>query len=229
MHANSPQVLSTQLGPHRRLLDTMIRHRTSPYQRPIATHSIRAFDVLREWLALRPNAPLVLDSGCGTGASTLGLATQYPHASVIGIDQSADRLARGPLAKTGLIASNALLIQAPLEDIWRLMLSQGFRLQRHLLWYPNPWPKPHHLLRRWHGHPVFPSLLALGGDLELRSNWRIYIDEFQLALREFGAHSSITEVDQTLPPVTPFERKYRDSGHCLWQLNTALSPNTVKK
>jgi len=225
MYANSPLVVSTQLAPHRRLLETVLRHRASLYQRPIAAHSLRAFAALRECLAQWPQRPLVLDSGCGTGLSTLSLAQQYEHASVIGIDQSADRLA--PLvAGLRLLAPHALLLHAPLEDIWRLLQSHGFTLQRHLIWYPNPWPKPQHLLRRWHGHPVFPSLLALGGELELRSNWRVYIDEFAQALQVFGLDSVITQINPTQEPVTPFERKYRDSGHPLWQLR-AVIPRAV--
>ena len=51
-------------------------------------------------------------------------------------------------------------------------------LARHYVLYPNPWPKIGHLARRWHGHAVFPDLLALGGVFECRSNWRIYIEKW---------------------------------------------------
>jgi hypothetical protein len=53
-----------------------------------------------------------------------------------------------------------------LVDYWRLMRKAYVRPARHYLFYPNPWPKIGHLPRRWHGHPVFPALLALGGPLQ---------------------------------------------------------------
>ena len=224
MYANSPSIVSAQAQPHPRLSDIVERHRWTSYRRPIAAHSRAAWLQLQAWLAQRPQLPLILDSGCGTGVSTSGLAVRYPHASVVGVDQSADRLGRSGRAVDGLIAvaDQAVLVRADLVDLWRLMWADGVRPRQHLLWYPNPWPKPVHLMRRWHAHPVMPTLLALGGELELRSNWRVYIDEFAQALAVYGLSSVIEEVT-TLPPVTPFERKYRDSGHPLWRLSAHLT------
>lgn len=218
MYANSPKIESTQSEPHPRLRQVLDRHRHHAYQRPLAAHSRAAFEHMREWIGARDHVGLILDSGCGTGASTLGIAHAFPDYAVVGVDQSALRLQRSPY-----MPDNALLLRARLEDLWRVMLAKDLRPTRHFLWYPNPWPKPEHLMRRWHGHPVFPILLQLGGVLELRSNWRIYIDEFRLALESFGISSAIREVDATAEPATPFERKYRDSGHALWRLNANLS------
>ena len=217
MYANSPMIETPQSGPHPRLLDVVERHRRHAWQRPYAAHSLAAFERLQQWLQAHPGRQLILDSGCGTGASTVLLAESHPVHAVLGIDQSAARLGRA----TAELA-NALRLRAPLEDLWRLMLAQGFRPLRHCLWYPNPWPKPEHLQRRWHGHPVFQQLLALGGALELRSNWRLYVDEFALALQACGHQGIITAIDASDEPVSPFERKYRDSGHGLWRLSVDL-------
>ncbi|MGE4071943.1 MAG: tRNA (guanosine(46)-N(7))-methyltransferase TrmB [Lysobacterales bacterium] len=218
MYANSAMVQTQQSGPHPRLLEVVERHRRHAYQRPFAEHSLAALARLQQWLAAHPDRQLILDSGCGTGASTAGLAQRFPECCVLGIDQSAARLGRA-----GVEPANALRLRAPLEDLWRLMLAQGIRPLRHCLWYPNPWPKPEHLQRRWHGHPVFQQLLALGGSLELRSNWRLYVDEFALALQACGHQGIISAIDASDAPVSPFERKYRDSGHGLWRLSVELS------
>jgi tRNA G46 methylase TrmB len=203
------------------------RHRLHSWRQPIAAHSHAAFGQLQPWLRERASMPLVLDSGCGTGASSAALAAAHPDWAVVGVDQSLARLSRhvGMAGDLALLAENAALLRAPLQDIWRLLLADGWRLERHLLWYPNPWPKPEHLGRRWHAHPVFPALLALGGNIELRSNWRIYIDEFAMALNAHGWQSTIAAVGAFDDPVTPFERKYRDSGHPLWCLATAPPAN----
>lgn len=220
MYANSPAIESVQVGPHRRLVEVVERHRAHAWRQPIATHSELAWAALREWLLARQNLPLILDSGCGTGASSIGLAACNPGSMVVGVDQSLQRLSRQGEVGEGLLhtAGNSVLLRAPLQDLWRLMLADGIRPQRHLIWYPNPWPKPQQLQRRWHAHPVFPTLLALGGALEVRSNWRIYVDEFAQALAACGWSSAIAPIDVDADPVTPFERKYRDSGHPLWRL-----------
>jgi tRNA G46 methylase TrmB len=228
LRGNSPTIQSAQDAPHRRLAETVERHLQHTWRQPIAEHSRRAFDKLCAWRSARASMPLVLDSGCGNGASTLVLAAVHSDCAVVGIDQSRARLwyHLGPVDDLAPVAGHAVVLRAPLQDVWRLLHAQGTHLHRHLLWYPNPWPKPEHLGRRWHAHPVFPTLLALGGELELRSNWRVYVDEFALALSAHGWPSAVAQVPESGEPATPFERKYRDSGHALWRL-TASAPTTA--
>lgn len=221
MHGNSREVQSSQHGVHPRLMETVHKHLAGNWRRPYASHSLQAFETLEPWLAGLGARPLLLDSGCGTGASTLALARQYPDCAVLGIDQSQSRLARSAAAVEPS-QHNLRLLRADLQDLWRLLHDAGVRPVRHLIWYPNPWPKPEHLGRRWHGHAVFPSLLALGGNLELRSNWRLYLDEFACALECAGTASVIEAVAANAEPVSPFERKYRDSGQSLWLLRADL-------
>ncbi len=83
--------------------------------------------------------------------------------------------------------------------------------------YPNPWPKIGQLGRRWHGHPVFPAVVALGGYFECRSNWRIYIEECAAALHQLTGIDVAAETYAAAAPITPFERKYLASGHRLWR------------
>jgi len=86
--------------------------------------------------------------------------------------------------------------------------------------YPNPWPKSGQLKRRIHGHPAFPLLKRLGGEVEVRSNWKIYIAEFAeawAALSQPGVVSQL-KIDA---PISLFERKYRDRGQTLWQFRSS--------
>ena len=109
---------------------------------------------------------------------------QFPDHFVIGIDQSADRLARNTLWP-----GSASQFHADTRRSGRLLApaaGRGHPPARHYLLYPNPWPKSAHLGRRWHGHPVFPTIVALGGTLECRSNWRIYVEEMAAALSQLA-------------------------------------------
>ena len=213
--ANSrlPTSAQTTIHPHLSLL--LARHAASPFRKPYTDYNRAAFDASLERRERRaPNAPLILDAGCGVGESSIALARAFPEHYVIGVDQSASRLARG---KPGGLPANLDWVRADLVDYWRLLNDSRIRLARHYLLYPNPWPKIGHLSRRWHGHPVFPALLALGGRLECRSNWAIYLEEFCFAVERTMQRPATCIPYLAEPAMTPFERKYRDSGHTLFR------------
>lgn len=218
MHATSRFIATNQTGPHDDVPRRVARALEYPLRKPVAEHTRAAFAEADAWLAAC-QAPLILDTGCGVGLSTRHLAQRHPDCAVIGIDRSADRLSRDH----GALPENALLVRADLVDFWRLALAGGWRPLQHYLLYPNPYPKASHLKMRWHGHPVFPAILALGGRLELRSNWRLYLEEFALAVTQAtGLRATILEHDPANEYLTPFERKYHLSGQALWRLAVDL-------
>jgi len=181
---------------------------------------------LKETGILTSDRPLILDSGCGTGKSTQNLARLYPQHLVLGVDRSQARLARGenslPVDKCG----NCILVRADLATFWRLLANDGHSPEKHFIFYPNPWPKPGHLSRRWHGHPVFPELLSLGGEIELRCNWEIYALEFALAVSI--AVSETFDVKRIQPDygVSLFEEKYLERGHPLFSVQVPNKATT---
>ena len=221
MSGNSRFISSAQNGPHRDLDELIRRHLAHPYRKPILDHNRAAFnEALAAWKHWRPDAPLILDAGCGVGWSTQRIAETYPDHFVFGVDQSVDRISRGkPLP----MPENALLVRADLVDFWRLLAESGIRLARHYNLYPNPWPKIGHLARRWQGHAVFPVWRELGGELECRSNWHIYIEEMAQALSLLSGQPVVAEPWLTADPMTPFEKKYLASGHQLWRCQVSLS------
>jgi tRNA (guanine-N7-)-methyltransferase len=206
---------------HEHLAQQVSRHAASLFRKPVSDYNRDAFDAsMTAWHA-GGRKPLVLDAGCGVGLSTLHLAQQFPDHFVIGVDQSADRLAR-KVQWPGAVPANCLRLRADLVDYWRLLRDAGVGLARHYVLYPNPWPKKQHLGRRWHGHPVFPTMVALGGAFECRSNWRIYVEECAAALTQLTGIAVTVESHDAPQPITPFEEKYRASSHPLWRCRVAL-------
>lgn len=187
-------------------------------------------------------APLtvILDSGCGTGESTIHIARRFPGIPVIGIDKSCVRLdkAGNPSQTAGEdVPPNAFWIRAELLDFWRLALERvqasEWTIPYHAVYYPNPWPKQSEATRRFHMHPIFPTLLALGKVIELRTNWEIYAREFaeaaKIVLNENAesadttatvpANAQITcESFDPVAPETAFERKYKEARQTLWRV-----------
>ncbi|MGM0536549.1 MAG: tRNA (guanine(46)-N(7))-methyltransferase TrmB [Pseudomonadota bacterium] len=219
MTARSRSIVSRQTAPHEDLARRVSRALAHPLRKPLAEHTREAFAGARRWLEGRGEGPLILDAGCGVGLSTRRLAERCPAAAVIGVDRSADRLSRDH----GRLPENALLVRADLVDFWRLALAEGWRPARHYVLYPNPYPKAAHLKMRWQGHPVLPVILALGGRLELRSNWRLYVEEFALAVTQVtGMAAEAAPFTPEPECLTPFEQKYHASGQALWRLVVEL-------
>lgn len=220
MQSNSHFITSSQQTIHQQLARVVARHAGTPFLKPVAAYNRAAFDASMAAWQRAGQRPLILDAGCGVGMSTRHLAARFPTHFVIGVDQSADRLARKVVwEQDGSEPDNYLLVRADLVDYWRLMLAAGVRPERHYVLYPNPWPKIGHLARRWHGHAVFPTVVALGGVLEVRSNWQIYVQEWAAALTQLTGQAQpyLAQPYSTDAPITPFERKYLASGHSLWR------------
>jgi tRNA (guanine-N7-)-methyltransferase len=212
---NSRTISTTQLGPHLKVPELVARHLASSSQKPFNLHTLEAFKQVQDWLQ-NWQGPLILDSCCGVGESTALLALQFPDARIIGVDKSALRIGKHEaIYHQG--TDNHLVVRADLNDFWRLAHQAGWQPQRHYLLYPNPYPKPSQVNRRWHASAAFADILKLGGRLEVRSNWDIYIEEFAIALQTADVACQ-AEVYSAAQPITPFERKYWASGQKSFRL-----------
>lgn len=221
MNAESRAVTTNQNGNHEDLTSIVMRHLRSPFRKPIQEHNREAFQQV-EKLAADWTGPIILDSCCGVGESTAWLAEQNPDALVIGVDKSSHRLARHAHYETASAGQQYVLVRADLNDFWRLAVEANWQLHKHYILYPNPWPKAAHLSRRWHGSPVWPYVIALGGELVMRSNWSIYLTEVASSLAMVNCAAAVQPLLLTHQPITPFERKYQRSKQLLWELRAQL-------
>ncbi len=252
--AGARAVTTNQTGIYDKLEEVVRKYALSSYLRPIADHTRKAFAEAEKFiedfykkipasagmtmLARKRIAAykVILDSGCGTGESTLNIARQYPDIPVIGIDKSVARLTKaGGAGVNGAstFPQNAFLVRAELLDFWRLALETvqagRWHIPYHALYYPNPWPKQSEATRRFHLHPIFPTLLQLGDTIELRTNWEIYAREFAEAVRvldsiAFGSRMTMgvtiaCEAFEPERPITAFERKYKEARQQLWRVS----------
>ena len=214
--AESGLVSSKQDGIHPHLEKSVQRHLQTTWAQPFHTPTLETFHQLKREDVFTAGLRFILDSGCGTGNSTRRLAEKFPQHIVIGADRSRSRLAKSGVSSNLYRHGNLVLIRAELATLWRLLLKDGHLPEKHFLLYPNPYPKPGHLLRRWHAHPVFPQLLSLGGEIEMRCNWEVYALEFARAV------SLVTGVDTSAKKIqpdsgmTPFVRKYMEREQALF-------------
>jgi tRNA G46 methylase TrmB len=214
----SRTVTSSQITTHKDLSRLVRRHLTTQYQQPVHDFNRQIFKQI-DFIKNSQHSPIILDSGCGTGESTQLIAREYPSCLVIGIDKSLHRLKRsGVENSSGIIhADNYILARTDIVDFWRLANEADWQVHKHFILYPNPWPKPAHLRRRWHAHAVLPFLISLGGILELRTNWKIYAQEFSEALALATGQIITIENYDSETAISPFEKKYTASEHKLYR------------
>jgi len=222
---DSKAIITNQTGIHEKLDEVVQKHLAHPFQKPYQAHTEQAFKEMDEhvnsFLSANPDGKIILDACCGVGQSTRLLAEQNPQALVIGVDKSAHRINRnveGFSLDDGYQAQNYHLVRADLNDFYRLVKAANWPVAQHYILYPNPWPKSKHLQRRWHGSAVFPQMTAIGDELILRSNWHLYLAEFQQAAKQVGLSGDISKLAITEQPLTPFEAKYQASDQVCWQL-----------
>ena len=213
----SRSIESSQTDVHQNLQKRVEKHLATTFRKPIADHTLEAFSKLIA--SIDSSQSIILDSGCGTAMSTRLLSLAYPDSWVIGVDRSLKRLSKNASKHSGeVMPENVRLVQADLIDFWRLALEAGWKLKRHTLLYPNPYPKSVHLKRRFHASPVFPVLLALGGVIELRTNWKVYAEEFCRAAGYAGETCEGVEMINPETPLTLFEKKYQEDGQALYRV-----------
>jgi tRNA G46 methylase TrmB len=218
MQQQSRTISTNQTGIHPNLHKVVTRQLARASQKPLSAHTQQAFETAANWLG-NWQGELILDSCCGVGESTVNIARAHPNARVIGIDKSALRTDKHQAYASTL--QNYLVLRADLSDFLRLLVFADKKLTKHYLLYPNPYPKSAHLQRRWYASSALQDILKLGGILEVRSNWQLYIQDFSaaLAIANVSNQISIFESDK---PITPFERKYWQSGQSSWQLLAKL-------
>ena len=155
----------------------------------------------------------------------------YPDHIILGVDRSVARLQRNLIYRQQSTNNNVLLVRAELTDFWRLFVESPLgTVDKHFLFYPNPYPKKSRFQNRWYAHPSFPLLLQLGGkELVVRSNWKEYLEDFAKAAMVAKAMdpthkvqlpceaSPIMQLDPS-NPWTNFEAKYFDVGEKTYEL-----------
>ena len=206
---------SDQTGRHPKLSYIFSRHLQFSFRKPVSPTTLKTLAEMTE-LIINHKGPIILDSGCGTGESTIRLASLSPESLILGIDKSSVRLRQ---ARRRNQFPNAHFFQVLLEDCWAYAYATEWPIDAHFLLYPNPWPKKKHLTRRWYAHPIFKTLLLLSPNLQIRTNWSLYAREFVSCVSAIP--SRIFSIDEFRPtsPQTAFERKYVASGHTIYKIN----------
>jgi tRNA G46 methylase TrmB len=220
MKNESNNVWSTQNGPNKNLQKALDRYDINNYQRPIAQFSKDSFKKILAKVSDFGNNSIVLDICCGTGESSFNLSSLYPNNLIIGIDKSISRLERKNSFKSDL-PKNVYFVRGEVLDLYYLFYQavqhDQLKVVKQFILYPNPWPKEKHYKRRFSANPITPFIFQISSQIELRSNWKVYLEEFGLAAKYYGCKLTFLDVFTPEKTITAFEKKFFESNHPLYK------------
>jgi tRNA (guanine-N7-)-methyltransferase len=211
---NSNIVTTNQDGIHENLEDIVTKYTFENYLRPPAKFSEDVWSEILNWIG---SDEVVFDLGCGIGASCIYLAKKYPTLKIVGIDKSISRLNRKNDFKNNLDKRIKLFRGELLDLIPLIYKNSTIKIHSIYLLYPNPYPKKIHVKKRFHGNPICVFLFNIKAPIILRSNWKLYLEEFAFVGKIFQK-KSVLEVIESPELITPFEEKFFKSGQELFEL-----------
>jgi tRNA (guanine-N7-)-methyltransferase len=169
-------------------------------------------------------APVVLEIGCGTGTSTIGMATAEPDIDVVAAEVYRRGLAQLLSAVDREGVTNIRLVRGDAVDVLEHMFATG-ELTGARVFFPDPWPKSRHHKRRL----LQPSTIALiadrlrpGGVLHAATDHAGYAEQIAEAGDAEPLLQRVQPGDE-LPisvqrPTTKYETKARHAGSAVSEL-----------
>ena len=172
------------------------------------------------WFGRR--APVVLEIGCGNGASTLAMAQDEPDIDVIAVEIYRRGLAQLLCAIEREQVSNIRLIRGNGIDVLKRLIAPG-SLTGVRVFFPDPWPKARHHKRRFL-QPATVDLIAdrllPGGVLHAATDHAGYAEHIAAVGDAESRLARVVRVDpgtESLPisvvrPTTKYETKAQEAG-----------------
>ncbi|MFL6552072.1 MAG: tRNA (guanosine(46)-N7)-methyltransferase TrmB [Chthoniobacterales bacterium] len=165
------------------------------------------------------NAPLHVDLGCGDGSFLCQMAQQFPKRNFLGIERLTKRVEKVRFKAEKI--ENVRVLRADTLFAVRYLLPECSVENFHLL-FPDPWPKRRHQFRRIFTRHFLDAVAAALQQQGVLCVTTDQLDYFHQIERLSGAHQQFQVVpqlsDDTVLPVTNFERKFREQGAPIYRL-----------
>jgi tRNA (guanine-N7-)-methyltransferase len=165
------------------------------------------------------NAPLHVDLGCGDGSFLCEMARQFPKKNFLGIERLIKRVEK--VRRKAEKIENVRVLRADTLFAVRYLLPES-SVETFYLLFPDPWPKRRHQFRRIFT-PDFLNAIAVAlkphGILRVATDQSDYFHQIErVSCAEVQFQVVPQSTDDTLFPVTKFERKFREQGAPIYRL-----------
>lgn len=165
------------------------------------------------------NAPLHVDLGCGDGSFLCQMAQRFPKRNFLGIERLSKRVEK--VRRKAAKIENVRVLRADTSFAVRYLLPES-SVETFYLLFPDPWPKRRHQFRRIFTLDFLDTIavaLERQGALRVATDQSNYFDQIERLSR---AHLQFQVVPQlpedSLFPLTRFERKFREQGAPIYRL-----------
>jgi tRNA (guanine-N7-)-methyltransferase len=165
------------------------------------------------------NAPLHVDLGCGDGSFICEMAQRLSNSNFLGIERLTKRVEK--VRRKAEKIENVRVLRADTLFAVRDLLPESSVGTFYLL-FPDPWPKRRHQFRRAFTRDFLDTIavaLQKHGVLRVATDQFDYFHQIERLSR---AHLQFQVLPQSLEdsvlPVSKFERKFRDQGAPIYRL-----------
>ena len=171
-------------------------------------------------------APCYLEIGFGDGQSFLALAKSQPEYNFIGVETHQPGIGAVLMGVRDHQLSNVRIYYHDVMDVLEQSI-QDASLAGIQIFFPDPWPKRRHRLRRLI-QPEFVQLAAAkiqnGGILHLATDWEDYAEHMMAVVSQEPTLKNLINPGQFAhrssqrPIVTKFENRALREGRKIWEL-----------
>lgn len=171
-------------------------------------------------------APCYLEIGFGSGHSLLALAKAHPECDFIGIETHKPGIGALLLGMQQEDVCNIRIYHADAIDVITNCIDDNSLHGAHIF-FPDPWPKRKHHLRRL----VQLSLVELlfqkikqSGSLHLATDWEDYAKQMATMMKQSSFKNCFPTIEyapirsEYRPVITKFERRAIDAGRLIREL-----------
>ena len=172
------------------------------------------------------SAPRLLEIGFGTGQSLLALAKARPDLDFIGVETHQPGIGSLLLGIEQFNLDNIRIFEADVIDVLAKAIPDA-SLDGVQIFFPDPWPKRRHHLRRLiqaeFVHELI-SKLKMGASLHLATDWEDYAKHMMQVLAHEKRLINLAGIDQFTtrspyrPIITKFEQRALRAGRQIFDL-----------
>ena len=168
---------------------------------------------------------LDVEIGPGVGWHPIQYATKHPERQLIGIEHTAEKFAKFKRRANNHRLTNLFPVHANAVSYLAAFFEEA-SIDRVLIKFPNPYPKPSQKAKRFHSQSAFMellhNLLKPNGTLTIETNKNWYAEEAAEDLKAvFSEVRLSTYVDSSGRLLSHFEQKYLASKQKCYSISAS--------
>jgi len=164
--------------------------------------------------------PVEVDLGSGPGSFLVEAAERFPERNFLGVERLLGRVRKTCRKAWHRGIRNLRVLRLEIDYTVRYLIPSN-SIARFHLYFPDPWPKRRHAVRRIADVEFFEALwgaLIDSGEVWIKTDHREYFDQIERLLPRIGHQFVPTEWSNEPYPVTDFEAEFLERNLPIYRL-----------